>query len=104
MATNAQPADAIPATPTADQQWFALEGDAVAAELGVDVRAGLSPAEAETRLERYGTNAFAVTRAEPRWNAFLRQYRDPMQIVLLSPASAASGRCKSSAPASSSSS
>ncbi len=83
MATNPRPADAIPATPTADQQWFALEGDAVAAELGVDVRAGLSPAEAETRLERYGTNAFAVTRAEPRWHAFVRQYRDPMQIVLL---------------------
>jgi P-type Ca2+ transporter type 2C len=71
------------APPTEDKQWFALEGDAVAGELGVDIHAGLAPAEAATRLERYGPNAFAATKTEPRWQAFVRQYRDPMQIVLL---------------------
>ena len=30
-----------------------------------------------------GPNKFAEAKAEPRWRAFVRQYRDPMQIVLL---------------------
>src|SRR4051812_46825997 len=68
---------------TEDRQWFALGGDAVAGELGVDTQAGLAPAEAGTRLEQYGPNAFVATETEPRWRAFVRQYRDPMQIVLL---------------------
>ena len=79
MATAAAP----PPAQTEDKQWFALEGDAVAAELGVDAQAGLSPAEAGTRLETYGPNAFVAAETEPRWRAFVRQYRDPMQIVLL---------------------
>jgi Ca2+-transporting ATPase len=66
-----------------DKQWFALDGEAVAGELGVDTGAGLAPAEASSRLERYGPNAFVAAATEPRWRAFVRQYRDPMQIVLL---------------------
>jgi Ca2+-transporting ATPase len=79
MATTAA---ALPAR-TEDRQWFSLEADAVATELGVDTKAGLSPAEATTRLEQYGPNAFVAAETEPRWHAFVRQYRDPMQIVLL---------------------
>ena len=45
--------------------------------------AGLSAAEAASRLAQYGPNKFAEGRKEPRWQAFLRQYQDPMQIVLL---------------------
>src|SRR4051795_3866641 len=71
------------AAQTEDKQWFALTGEAVAAELGVDQHAGLAPAEAGTRLEKYGPNAFVAAATEPRWRAFVRQYRDPMQIVLL---------------------
>jgi Ca2+-transporting ATPase len=78
MATTAPP----PAR-AEDKQWFALAGEAVAQELGVDEHAGLSPAEAGTRLEKYGPNAFVAAETEPRWRAFVRQYRDPMQIVLL---------------------
>ncbi|HYX12664.1 MAG TPA: HAD-IC family P-type ATPase [Candidatus Acidoferrum sp.] len=78
MATTAPP----PAR-AEDKQWFALAGEAVAEELGVDGHAGLSPAEAATRLEKYGPNAFVAAETEPRWRAFVRQYRDPMQIVLL---------------------
>src|SRR4051794_32238420 len=66
-----------------DRQWFALSGDDVAGELGVDVQAGLAPAEVERRLAQYGPNAFVASEGEPRWRAFVRQYRDPMQIVLL---------------------
>ena len=79
MATTAAPAPAQPE----DKQWFTLAGEAVAKELGVDEHAGLAPAEAATRLEKYGANAFVAAETEPRWRAFVRQYRDPMQIVLL---------------------
>ena len=79
MATAVAP---VPAQPE-DRQWFALEGGAVAKELGTDEQAGLAPAEAATRLEQYGANAFVAAATEPRWHAFVRQYRDPMQIVLL---------------------
>src|SRR5690349_3756977 len=79
MATTEAP----PPAQTVDRQWFTLEGEAVAGELGVDTAAGLAPAEASSRLERYGPNAFVAAATEPRWRAFVRQYRDPMQIVLL---------------------
>ena len=35
------------------------------------------------RRAKYGPNRFADAPKEPRWQAFLRQYKDPMQIVLL---------------------
>ena len=79
MATMAAPPGATPE----DKQWFALPGEDVAGELGVDVQSGLAPDEAGRRLEQYGPNRFAEAKAEPRWRAFVRQYRDPMQIVLL---------------------
>src|SRR4051794_21661245 len=66
-----------------DKKWFALPGEDVASDLGVDVHAGLAPDEVERRLAQYGPNAFVAAEGEPRWRAFVRQYRDPMQIVLL---------------------
>ena len=81
MATTAAPKPA-PALP-GDKQWFALASDVVAQELGTDEHSGLAPAEASTRLATYGPNAFVAAKTEPRWRAFVRQYRDPMQIVLL---------------------
>ena len=68
---------------TEEKQWFALSGEDVAGALGVDTHAGLAPDEAGKRLEQYGPNAFTAVETEPRWRAFVRQYRDPMQIVLL---------------------
>src|SRR6201993_3492614 len=76
----------VAATPTEvpeQKQWFALPGEDVAADFGVDTSAGLSPDEATQRLARYGPNAFVAAETEPRWRAVVRQYRDPMQIVLL---------------------
>src|SRR3954462_2075561 len=66
-----------------DKKWFAMPGEEVAEDLGVDVHAGLAPDEVERRLAQYGPNAFVAAAGEPRWRAFVRQYRDPMQIVLL---------------------
>ncbi|HEU4425401.1 MAG TPA: cation-transporting P-type ATPase, partial [Pilimelia sp.] len=56
--------------------------EALAAEK-VDQRQGLSTAEATKRRETYGPNRFAEGKTEPRWRAFVRQYADPMQLVLL---------------------
>jgi P-type Ca2+ transporter type 2C len=63
--------------------WFTLSGDEAAQKLGVDPAHGLSADEAAKRLREYGPNRFEEARPEPRWHAFVRQYRDPMQIVLL---------------------
>ena len=65
------------------QTWHVLSREGAVHELEVEPERGLSSAEAADRLERYGPNKFAEAESEPRWHAFLRQYRDPMQIVLL---------------------
>ena len=63
--------------------WWALDPTAAAASQGVDVAAGLSAAEVSARRTKFGPNAFAEAKKESRLTAFLRQYRDAMQIVLL---------------------
>src|SRR5690349_23641669 len=63
--------------------WHTLDADQVLRSEGVDEQRGLSSAEAATRAQQFGPNEFAAGRTEPRWHAFLRQYRDPMQLVLL---------------------
>ncbi|MER7006147.1 cation-transporting P-type ATPase [Dactylosporangium sp. NPDC000555] len=56
--------------------------DALAAE-HVEPLTGLSAAEASSRRAKCGPNRLVESRKEPWWRAFLRQYADPMQIVLL---------------------
>src|SRR6516164_3323064 len=63
--------------------WHTLGADQVLRTEGVDGQHGLSSAEAAARVQRFGPNELAAGRSESRWHAFLRQYRDPMQIVLL---------------------
>jgi Ca2+-transporting ATPase len=63
--------------------WYSLEPDDVLKQQGVDAGTGLSSAEVDKRRATYGLNKFAEAKKEPRWQAFLRQYKDPMQIVLL---------------------
>jgi len=67
----------------AQAAWHTLGADQVLQSEGVDRQRGLSSAEAAARSERFGPNKLAAGRAEPRWHAFVRQYRDPMQLVLL---------------------
>jgi P-type Ca2+ transporter type 2C len=66
-------------TPT----WHVLSRAGTVQALHVHPERGLTTEEAATRLAHYGPNKFAQAKAEPRWHAFLRQYQDPMQIVLL---------------------
>src|SRR4051812_39084824 len=78
MATTAPPP-----TTTEAQVWHVLSTESTTRELDVEPEQGLTSEEAAARLQRYGPNRFAEAKTEPRWHAFLRQYRDPMQIVLL---------------------
>ena len=57
--------------------------DDVARQRGVDPGAGLSPDQVEESLQAYGQNLLAGKKKESGWQAFLRQYQDFMQIVLL---------------------
>ena len=72
-----------PATTTEAPTWHVLPPEGVAQELGVEPGRGLTSDEAASRLARYGPNRFAEAKTESRWHAFVRQYEDPMQIVLL---------------------
>src|SRR4029079_13546579 len=47
---------------------------------------GLSAEEVRARLASHGANRLAAGKKEPPWRAFLRQYEDFMQLVLLAAA------------------
>ena len=73
----------MPEPTQAQPKWFTLTADAVAQQLKVDPAKGLSAAEAQQRLQQYGANILAAKKKESGWQAFLRQYKDFMQIILL---------------------
>jgi P-type Ca2+ transporter type 2C len=80
MATTAP----APSTPTTEAPtWHMLTREDAAEGLGVQPDRGLTSGEAAERLKSHGPNKFAEAKTESRWRAFLRQYQDPMQIVLL---------------------
>ncbi|MEP5766084.1 MAG: HAD-IC family P-type ATPase [Halieaceae bacterium] len=66
---------------TAVTTWHAMPADALMAQLHTDSR-GLSEAEAATRLQAAGFNEIAFSKT-PAWVRFLRQFNDPMVIILL---------------------
>ena len=69
---------------TQEQQlWYAMTPDEVAQQLQVDPAKGLSAAEAQQRLQQYGPNELVDKKKESGWHAFLRQYQDFMQLILL---------------------
>jgi P-type Ca2+ transporter type 2C len=80
LADDASPG-AVAAAP--DLTWHTLTAEQVLEAQEVSAPSGLSSAQARARAERIGPNTLSVARAEPRWHAFVRQYYDPMQIVLL---------------------
>src|SRR5689334_4311670 len=71
------------ATAPEERSWHALPALEATRELHVDVRVGLDDDDAARRLAEVGPNTFTEAAPEPRWRAFLRQYRDSMQLVLL---------------------
>jgi P-type Ca2+ transporter type 2C len=79
MATTEAPPSPATEVPT----WHVLSPESALQELHVEPARGLTGDDAAERLARYGPNRFAEAKAEPRWHAFVRQYQDPMQIVLL---------------------
>ncbi|HET7338700.1 MAG TPA: HAD-IC family P-type ATPase, partial [Candidatus Dormibacteraeota bacterium] len=79
---NVEPS--VPATP-----WHvATVAEALEAQ-GTEPGVGLSDEEAARRRAQSGRNVLSEAKAVPKWRVFVRQYRDPMQIVLL----AAGGVC-----------
>ena len=66
-----------------DVTWYTLAPDEVASRLQVDPAKGLTTAEAQARLQKYGPNALAEAKAVPVWKQFLKHYTDYMQIVLV---------------------
>lgn len=66
-------------------QWYAKTAGQTLDELDAG-RSGLSPRQAQERLEKYGPNKLAGAPKKPLWARFLDQLRDPMIIVLLAAA------------------
>ncbi len=66
--------------------WHTLSSEAVVQQIGIDPLQGLSRTEAAERLAQYGPNVLSEGKKEPRWRAFLRQYKNYMQIILVAAA------------------
>ena len=66
--------------------WHAVDADTTAKEFAVSTETGLTAAEAEARLRSGGPNRLTAQKKESAIQAFLRQYRDFMQIILLAAA------------------
>jgi P-type Ca2+ transporter type 2C len=64
-------------------RWYGMDLAAVAHALGVDPERGLSAEEARSRLATHGPNRLAAAKKESAFRAFVRQYQDFMQIILL---------------------
>ena len=69
--------------PASAPAWHTLSVDDALKAQSVDPQVGLSAAEVEKRRAQYGPNKFAEAKKESGWSKFVRQYQDPMQIVLL---------------------
>jgi Ca2+-transporting ATPase len=62
---------------------FREPAERLIAELATDARAGLSAAEVEARLARYGRNELLTEKPVAAWRRFLAQFQDPLVILLL---------------------
>ena len=69
--------------PREGMDWHGTTADDACAQLGVDPGNGLDADEVGRRRAQVGPNRLAEAESEPGWRAFLRQYRDLMQLVLV---------------------
>ena len=69
--------------PRGGMDWHGTTADDACAQLGVDPGNGLDADEVGRRRAQVGPNRLAEAESEPGWRAFLRQYRDLMQLVLV---------------------
>ena len=81
--TAAAPTTAAPTSGAAATAWHALTPDEALRQQGVDVDHGLTTAEADARRAKVGSNTFTVAKKASKLQMFVRQYADPMQLVLL---------------------
>ena len=58
----------------------------VVSELSANVTAGLTTAEAQTRLSTYGKNQLAAKKKKSLFSRFIDQFKDPMILILLAAA------------------
>src|SRR5438045_7954383 len=89
MAAIEKEAPSVTGTQTSagtDTEWYRMTPEAVGQKLQVDPAKGLSAAEAQQRLQKYGPNQLAGKKKETGLQAFIRQYGDFMQILLLAAA------------------
>ncbi len=63
--------------------WYAREAAAVATDLGVVPSHGLDADEVVRRRDEHGANRLAAAKKESPLHAFVRQYRDFMQVLLV---------------------
>ena len=63
--------------------WYAETFEEVSNRLAVDPARGLAEAEVQQRLQQYGPNVLAAGKKETGLQAFVRQYQDLMQVILL---------------------
>ncbi|HEY7270949.1 MAG TPA: cation-transporting P-type ATPase, partial [Dehalococcoidia bacterium] len=83
MATTMAPPTSTNGHSAPHREWYRMNAGTVAGELGVATEAGLPLAAVTRRRQEYGPNRLAEKEKEPGWQAFLRQYQDLMQLVLL---------------------
>ena len=83
MAESASAVTAGVTPPREGMAWHRMTAEDACAQLGVDPGNGLDADEVERRRTRVGPNRLAEAEREPGWQAFLRQYRDLMQLVLV---------------------
>jgi P-type Ca2+ transporter type 2C len=74
---------AAPGRAGSELNWHKMPVEDVCRQLDIDPDMGLSGAEVTKRRAIYGPNRLAEEVKEPGWRAFLRQYKDLMQLVLL---------------------
>ncbi len=63
-------------------QWYQLTGEDVLTQLDVDGTYGLDTDKVLDRQQKYGRNEI-VFKKTPAWVRFLKQFKDPMVIILL---------------------
>ncbi len=83
MTAASSPAAPSPTARADVTAWFALSPEDALRQQGVEVDAGLTSAEADARRAKVGPNTFAAAKKTSRATLFIRQYADPMQVVLL---------------------
>ena len=59
------------------------EVSSVETAMNTSITHGLSSAEAQARLEKFGPNALASKPKDPAWKKFLAQFQDPLVYLLL---------------------